>query len=293
MRYDKMLLLAASLLAVAACDDDGVSVISPSETVAKVRFINAVPDTGTVDLVFVDRVENLPTMKGVGLHSTSGLYQQVQAGTRSVRIFPFSTNLELTKIRLIDTQIQLNAGARYTLVYAGRASADSPEAERHRLVQIDDPETLPTPGTGQIAIQALHVAVGVGNVDLYVVPVESVEDPTPADLAGSSVAVLTNIPYLGKGAYVTVPARPAGDGNLYRFVVTEAGSTTELFAVTANQPGIPATPGQLYGAQPGVQISGSVLTAVIASGSVPGTRESTADNQDPTVFLAIDKTLDP
>lgn len=293
MRYDKLFLLVGSLLAVTACDDDGVSVRKPSETVALVRFINAVPDTGTVDLVFVDRVENLPTLKGVALHSTSGLYQQVESGTRAIRIFPFSTNPAVTQIRLVDMDLTLSAGARYTLVYTGRASAGAPEAERHRLVMIDEPQSLPTPGSGQIAIQALHTAVGVGNVDLYVVPVDSTMEGTPADWATNNVAVLTNISYLGKTAYVNLPTRTSAKGDLYRFVVTPTGSTTPLFAATADQPGIPATPGQQYGAQGGVQISGSVLTAVIASGSTPGTRGSTAENQSPTVFLAIDKTLDP
>lgn len=293
MRYDKLLLLVGSLLAVTACDDDGVSVRAPSETTALVRFINAVPDTGTVDLVFVDRVENLPTLKGVALHSTSGMYQRVEAGTRAIRIFPFSTNIAVTQIRLVDMDLSLTVGARYTLVYAGRASAGAPEAERHHLAVFEDPQTLPTPGAGQIAIQALHAAVGVGNVDLYIVPVDSTTEGTPADWATSSVAVLTNIPYLGKASYVNVPIRPLVEGDLYRFVVTPAGSMTPLFAATADNPGIPASPGQGYGARPGVQISGSVLTAVIASGSIPGTRGSTEANQNPTVFLAIDKTLDP
>lgn len=305
MRYGKLLMYVAPLLAVAACGgDDGVGVQGGMEPTASVRFINAVPDTGTVDLRFVDRVENLPTLQGVAFRAASGFYQGVVAGARPARIFPNSTNPVVTQVFLIDQTINLAADTRYTLVYAGRASATAPAAERHRLAVIEDPRIPPTPPANQIAIQALHVAVGVGNVDVYVVPVATATAATPTDFATNNAGVLRNVPFLGKAAaYVNVPVRPAatvaGPGGtppatapLYRFVVTAAGSTTALFAATPNQPGAPST-FATAGPQPGVRISGSVLTAVVASGQTAGTRESVAANQTPTVFIIADKVLDP
>ncbi len=168
MRYGNLVMCAVSLLAVAACSDpSGVNEQPDPGPVALVRFINAVPDTGTVDLRFVDRVENLPTLQGVAFRSTSGFYQRVEPGSRAARIFPNSTNPELTKIFLVDTTVPLAADTRYTLVYAGRARAGAPAAEGHRLAVIEDPRDPPTPPANQIAIKALHVAVGTGNVDVY------------------------------------------------------------------------------------------------------------------------------
>jgi hypothetical protein len=291
MRYPRLVLCAVPLLAVTACDDDGVSVYTP-EPMALVRFVNAVPDTGTVDLSFIDKVENLPTLKGVALQSHSGYYQGVIPGARHARVFPNSDNIDITSSILVDTTVNLVAPTRYTLVYAGRATGG-----QDRLAVIEDPAP-PTPPAGSIALQALHVAVDVGPVDVYVVPVESATEATPADWQTSRVAVLTNVPYLGKAAaYVNVPARPATTGRLYRFVVTAAGSTTPLFAVTPNQPGVAAPAGATYGPQPGVQISGSVLTAVIMAGSTPERRGSVATganaNQAPTVRIMVDKVLNP
>lgn len=279
------------LLAATACtDDDGVSVQEPGPA-ASVRFINAVPDTGTVDLRFVDRVENLPTLLGVPFQGWSGFYQRVEPGDRVARVFPNSSDVELTKIRLVDTVLALEEGTRYTLVYAGRASATAPETERHRLEVIVDPPTPPTPGADEIALQVLNVAVGMGAVDVYVVRVDSAAVPTPADFATNNAAKLSNIGFLEKAVdYVNAPALSSG---LYRFVVTATGSTTPIFEATPNQPGAAAPPGATYGPQPGVRIAGSVLTAVVVGGSTPGTRQSTAENQNPTVFLMADKVLNP
>lgn len=290
MKYGKYLTFAATLLALGACsDEDGITDLGAPPPAALVRFINAVPDTGTVDLRLWDRVENLPTLLGVPFRSYSGMYQRAEPGQRAARIFPNATTTALTSIFLVDTTITLNANTRYTMVYAGRASGN-----QDRLVLIEDPATPPTPGAGQIAFQALHVAVGTGPVDVYIVPVATTSAATPADFATNNAGVLRNVPYLGKAtAYVNVPVRPTTGTPFYRFVVTAAGSTEPLFAATPNQPGATAPAGASYGPQPGVQIAGSVMTAVIAPGSIAGTRQSTAANQTPTVFLMIDKVLNP
>jgi hypothetical protein len=292
MKFSKLFGCALPLLLMVGCsDDDGVTPGGAPPPAATVRFINAVVDTGTVDLSFVDRVENLPTLMGVPFRGHSGMYQRVEPGTRAARIFPSSTDINLTSVRLVDTNVALGANTRYTLVYAGRAAAGAPAAEAHRLHVIEDPAP-PTPPAGQIALQALHVAVGVGNVDVYVVAVDTVTSATPANWETSNAAVFRNIGYLGKAnAYANVPA--LSGSRLYRFVVTPAGATTVLFASTPNQPGAAQPAGASYGPQPGVQIAGSVLTAVIAPGSTPGTRQSTTANQSPAVVLIADKVLNP
>jgi hypothetical protein len=288
MRYMRLLLVAVPLLAMTACDDDGTSVNNPEQR-ALVRFLNAVPDTGMVDLRFVDRVENLPTLQGVALQSHSGYYQRVIPGARNAVVFPgvadASGTLELVSQVLVDTTLNLTAPTRHTLVYAGRATNN-----QDRLVVIED-AAPPTPPANQIALQALHVAVGVGNVDVYVVPVATATAATPDNWQTARAAVLSNVPYLGKApAYVNVPVLTGTQ--LYRFIVTAAGSATPLFQVTPNQPGVAAgAGGTLATAQPGVRIAGSVMTAAIFAGSTAGRRQSAAANQSPVVQLLVDKVL--
>jgi hypothetical protein len=298
MRYGKLLLCVVPLLALGACsDDDGIVNQGPPPAMASVRFINAVVDTGTVDLTFVDRVENLPTLKGVAPRATSGFYQGTAPGARPARVFPSSNDIKLTQVRLVDETINLVANTRYPHVYAGRAAAGAAADQRHRLAVIQDPDrnSLPSPAGGSIGVQALHVAVGMGNVDVHVVPVDSASVATPADWQAKRVGTLSNVGYLGKaGAYITVPARnnpraTATDKQLYRFVVTKAGTAEVIFASTPNEPGAVATASA--GARPGVQISGSVMTVVIAPGTTAGTRQSAAANQTPAAVLIADKLL--
>jgi hypothetical protein len=291
MRYGKFLFLAP-LLAVGACDDDGISVV-PLEPAAVVRFVNVNADTGMVDLRFIDRVENLPTFMGVGVRGNSGVYQRVRPGARPAVIFPTSDNINLTSIRLVEQTVGLQVDNRYTLVYAGRAGAGVPESERHRLVVFEEAFVLPTPGAESIALQVIHAAAGIGNVDVYVVPVTSATEATPNNFAAAAVEVFRNVAHLGRSAYATVPRRPAEAGRLYRFVVTPAGTPgTVLFASTPNQPGIAQPAAGSHGPQPGMQIGRSVLTAVLSPGTVPGTRGSTAANQTPGVIVLVDKPLD-
>jgi hypothetical protein len=301
MKYSKLLVFALPLLLMVGCsDDDGVTPAGPAPATASVRFVNATVDTGTVDLSFVDVVENLPTLKGVAFQGHSGGYQPVQPGTRATRVFPSSSDINLTQIRLVDTNLNLAANTRYTVVYAGRARAGVPAAEAHRLHVIQDPAP-PTPPAGQIAVQALHTAVGVGNVDVYVVAVDSAAAATPENWATTNAGRLNNVPFLGKApAYINVPALTGT--RLYRFIVTPAGSTTPLLPlgtraerlrVTPNQPGIAAPAGAVYGPQPGVRIAGSVVTAVVYPGSTVGSRQSVAANQNPTISLLFDKVLNP
>lgn len=288
MRIGRMLLVAVPLLVLVACDDDGVSGPVDGGPIAPVRIVNVNRDTGAVDFRFIDRVENLPNFLGVGIRGSSGVYTGVGAGTRPARLFPNSNDVQLAQVFLKDTTMNITPNTRYTYLYAGRAGTNE-----DRLAVLEDPAVLPTPGAGQIAIKVLHGAHGTGAVDVYVVPVASATAATPADFATANTTVVRNVGYLSQSAYVNVPARPTSGTPLYRFVVTAAGSTTALFATTPNIPGAAAPAGATYGPNPGVQIAGSVLTAVVAPPTVTGTRGSAAANQTGGVFLLIDKALDP
>jgi hypothetical protein len=287
MRIRKLVLAVLPALVLGACDDDGVSGPANLGPTAAVRFMNLVRDTGTVDFRFVDRVENMPSFLGVTVRGTSGVYSGLGAGNRPARVFPNSTDPVLAQTFLKNVTLNLAANNRYTLVYAGLAGTGEDE-----LAVFEDPATLPDPGDA-IAIKVLHGAHGIGAVDVYVVPVTSATAATPANWQTARVAVIQNVSYLSQTAYVNVARRPTTGDVLYRFVVTAAGGNTPLFASTPSLPGTRAPAGATYGHLPGVQIEGSVLTAVIAPATVPGTRGSVAANQTAGVFLQIDKALEP
>jgi hypothetical protein len=278
MRLNSKMLIALAALATVACSDDDGSATTSVKPAAIVRFVNAARDTGTVDFRFIDQVENLPTFMGVAFRGSSGLYQRVTPGSRKLRIFPSfpgGTAAANNQI-LIDTTITLQADKRYTLAYVGsaRGNADA-------LAVIEEDAALPTPGAGQIAVKALHVAQGTGAVDVVV--------GTASPATTASVATIANVAYLQKSNYVNVAARPAGAGNLYTFTATTPGTTTALFSGTPNQPGIAAVAGQTYGAQGGVQIAGSVLTAVVVPGGTAGSPAGGTAGSAASVILLIDK----
>jgi len=294
MRYGKFLMALTPLVGLAACaDNSGITEQGDPSPAALIRFINAVPDTGTVDLRFVDIVESLPMLQGVALQGTSGYYQRAEPGARHARIFPNSTLPNVTQIMLVDTTINLTAETRYTLVYAGRANGNQ---DRLAVLQDEPLASVPNAGAG-LAIRVLNVAQGaaapLGNVDVYFVPVTSATAATPADWQTVNAGKISNVGFLAKSAYATLTVRPTTTGNLYRFVVTQAGTGTILFAATPNQPGVQQVAGATYGPQPGMQVAGSVMTAVLLGGSIPGTKESASANQSATVTMMHDKVLNP
>ena len=269
MRSCKQLTCVASLLALAACSDDsGVTNNPDPGPLASVRFVNSVPDMGSVNLIFVDRVENLPTLQGVAFQSASGFFVGVQPGTRPVRVFPTSTNIDTAKTVLVDTTVNFAADVRHTLVYAGRAAGNVDQ-----LAVITEARTPPAATAGNIAIKVLNAGTGLGNVDVYITPATSAANN--ANPIGNAVAVVRNVPYLGMSGYVNVPVRPFGGTGetLYQFTVTAAGSTTPLFSARPNQPGAAAPAGASYGPQPGVGIVGSVMTLVVTNSAVASPRQ--------------------
>lgn len=288
MRYNKRVACVAGLVALAACSDEsGVTNNGEPEAAALVRFVNSVPDMGSVNLVFVDRVENLPTLQGVAFQSASGFFQRVSPGARSARVFPTSTNIDTAKLVLVDTTVSLNADARYSLVYAGLAGGN-----RDRLAILPEERTPPTPPAGSIALKVLNAGTDLGTVDVYITPAPA--GSNNANPISNAVAVVRNVPYLAMSAYVNVPVRPLATSTtpataetLYQFTVTAAGSSTPLFSARPNQPGAAAPAGATYGPQPGVGIDGSVMTVVVTGGATASARQAA---RTPTATLLADKT---
>src|SRR5690606_3380378 len=96
-------------------------------------------------------------------------------------------------------------------------------------------------------------------------------------------ATISNVPYRSWSAYATVPTRAAEAGNLYTLAATATGTGTVAFSSTPNLPGIPET--NSVSAQGGVQIPGSVLSAVLFPGVPADAPQATAGNANPAIVL--------
>jgi hypothetical protein len=283
-----------------ACNDkSGISDPVTPAPAATIRFINAVVDTGTVDFRFIDKVENLPMLLGVAFRGTSGFFTRVTPGTRPVRIFVNSTDPAETQKRLIDTTITLAADKRYTLIYAGAARGNA-----DRLVVIEETTPPPTPAAGTVALRVLNADPGRSAADVGFAISDTVKPavapdtalkPAPARTVYAPLSTtLANVPYLAYSPYATLSALPAGGrDSLYQVQVATAGSGTVAYRALTTQRGAPPPAGATYGPQPGVQIAGSVLTAVLLPGATPGSKAATTSNQTPTVIVLVDKVLNP
>ena len=278
MKFYKALPLAAVAVLATACGGDSGSIgtVEPGP-VAQVRFVNAAPDTGAVNFRFVDKLENLPTFLAVPFRGGSGLYQGIEAGPRAIRVFPLDNTVAGASIRLVDTTFTFQPNQKYTIVYVGRTKAPAGDAAADRLLII--PDTLPTPGAGNIAVRVIHAAPGTGPVDVYI----GKNGLAPVT---ATVAKISNVAYLGHSAFATLPIRPAGADSLYSFAVTAAGSTTPLFTSTPNEPGAPISGS--VSAQAGVQISNSVLTVIVFPGATAGTRAATTSNTTAAAAAFLD-----
>ena len=296
MRFKTMLALCLAALGASACkNDNGITDPTKLAPAATVRFINAVVDTGTVDFRFQDKVENLPMLLGVPFRGTSGFFTRVSPGARPLRIFVNSTDPVEAQKRLIDTTITLAADKRYTLIYAGAARGNA-----DRLVVIEETTPPPTPPAGMIAIRALNLDASRPSADVAfsetdtLVPKTPPATPTPRN-EGPVDATIPGAAYLTYSPYVTLSKLPltGAKDSLYRVSVSTAGSGTVAYSVIATQRGATAPAGASYGPQPGIQIAGSVLTAVILPGATAGSKAATSSNLTPTIVLLADKTLNP
>jgi hypothetical protein len=242
MRLSRFVMLCFGTAALTACGKDEVT--APTlPPLSAVRFINAVNDTGGVDIRAIDQVELSPTANNLQYQKATE-YFPTEAGVRHFRVFPTSTNINVTSQIMADQVITLPAGSRVTLLLAGSA-----RAKTVNLWVINDSPTAPA--AGQIGVRLLNAASG--NLDGYVT--NTTADPMPA------TATTTNVGPLTSSSYIFRPAGPAA------IRVTDAGGNT--VKASAAGPASPATlPGELPGA--GVSSPGTALSAYYFAAGQPG-----------------------
>ena len=144
------------------CHGDGGVSLAPTVPLAYTRFVHAVADTGATDWRFIDQLENSPVAFGLAFRGLTP-YQATAPGDRRLRVFPTSTNIDVTSRFLIDTILHLENDTYYTIVHVGHAGAAQLPAHHIFVLKDEKPEAA----TRQIAVRVVHLGSGLGPIDVF------------------------------------------------------------------------------------------------------------------------------
>jgi hypothetical protein len=249
MRSPRNVLLAlTAVAAAAACRDDEITTAS-RPPLAGVRYINALADTGRVDIKMVDQLAySANTNEGVGgiTYRTGTRYYSTEAKARRIRVFAFQDSSAATVSSVIhDTTLTFDADRNYTLLLTGSARA---RTARFRLI---DDSQVPTPAAGRIAVRVYNA--GAGAVDAYL-----------TETTTSAIAGATSI--LGTADFAASPY-VARDTAALAVRVTAAGSTTVLASTLA---GAGTLGTSLLNPVAGSRVAGTVFSAYVFPRAVAG-----------------------
>lgn len=229
MRLSSFVLLGLGLTALTACDEDKITTPTPP-ALAGVRVVNAVADTGAVDVRMIDQVEWSIEANNINFRAGS-IYSPTEAKARRIRVFTFNaaspTLANVTGI-LHDTTITFSANARYTLLLTGSA-----RAKTVKFILIND--DAPTLASGQIALRTVNASTGA--ISSYVTTNST--DALPSTPTAANIGSFAASPYITRST-----------GNV-AVRVTDNGSTT--VNATAAGPAAPVGP------------TGSILAAGVGS----------------------------
>jgi len=180
MRLTRFLILGGCAALLGACGDDSDVTINTPPPLAHVRFINAMSDTGAVDVRMYDQIEY--SAQALGLQFRSGTeYQGTEAKARDIRVFTTSQDINITSQVMIDTTMSFEANRYYTLLLVGPARTGS-----HRFLVIED--DAPSVSATQIALRAVHAGAAATNLDGYATT--GAADPLPATPVVANLAPL-------------------------------------------------------------------------------------------------------
>ncbi|MBL8981367.1 MAG: DUF4397 domain-containing protein [Gemmatimonadetes bacterium] len=265
MKTRRTFLLAALVVGGVACEDDAGPILAPTPPIAFVRYVHIVPDTSSMDWRPIDAVENSPEALNLQFRANTP-YRAMGAGARRLRVFPTSTNINVTSQIVIDTTITFTANTYYTLIHIGLARSGQTPADRIWVIEDAIPATI---ASNQVAVRVINAGVGLGAVD--------VERATAT--AGPYTAHATNVAYGVAGTYSLVPT-----GALVMRANT-AGTTTILAAASTAPAGAAAGGG--LSAAGGSTIGGSAMTAIVVPRSVAGS--AAANFTTPGIIYLVDK----
>lgn len=290
MRIRTLFAALSGLVVLTGCDDNN---LSGTDTVlaeaAYIRYVNAVPDTSSLDFRFVDGgIEGSPQYTNVPFRSYTA-YQRIRPGARQMKVFTnpnaYNNSAAVAVQTHIDTTFTFEPNARYTIISYGFSRATS--TPRHRLVIYRD-ELPATLTATQVGVRTIHAAAGVGNVDVYVRNSEI----TPTTISGTPTAA--NVAPLAATPYLALAARPTGGTLNYRWDVAPAGTTTPVTLSTFDGRGLLGVVGTAaQNPLPGFQVGRTAITVLVVGPSVTGSRApSTAAFTNASLIVMPDRALD-
>lgn len=250
MHLSRLLLLPIAALSVAACgEDDGVTV-NERPPLGGVRFVNAVPDGGAVDIRMIDQVNwsassvNLTSEVGLPFRGATA-HWPTEAKARHIRVFPTSSNIDQASTILVDTTITVVENKNVTLMLVGTRAANN-----LRFVEIDD--TAPALTGNQIAVRVANAGI-TGGLAAYITPTNTTALAAPA--------AFTVADAFGGSAYVV------RDTGVFSIRAAAAGAPLTAIASTAAPAGAPAD--GLVAALGGYRAAGSALGAYVFPRACP------------------------
>lgn len=260
MRLQRIALLSAVAVFAAACQKDTGPFTAPNTPTAYVRYVNAVPDTNSMDFKFVDQVTGSPYFGQLAFRDISA-YQPVAvvAGGRHIRVFAtdplapstgaVAPRIDVTSQVHIDTTITFEAGKYYTIVQTGYARTG--QTPHEGLTVFTDDRTA-MPSATQIGVNAYNVAVGQGA--LSVTNTATGGAALPAGFSSIAYGSSTGYALISTGT-VTFQAKNAASANVGSASTAPAGAAP----VSTSQ-----------SATAGYSIGGSLLSAFIFPATVTG-----------------------
>jgi len=256
---------------LSACHDT-TATPTVQEPLAGLRYVNAVSDTGALDIRIVDIVGDAPATFAAtfrtggspigGAAQASPPYQQVAAGLRHIKVFNSSSDPAIAQQVHLDTTFNFEADRNYDFFLHGFSRPGQTPARRAVITATPAPPTL---GPGQFAIRVVNLAPSFAGAapalaDTTVLPDGFLLRGNGALPGGTPQAV--DVGYLGSSAYTVL------DTGSYRLALTVTGTTGAAIVQVHVPLGVAAT--STAGPVAGSLAPGSVLTAVIVPRSVVG-----------------------
>ena len=201
-------LVAASVLALAACSGDNGSVITPPPSTAQLQVVHASADAPEVNVLVNGQVPE--ALAGVPFQAASP-YLELEAGSIDAAVNAILADGSEVEV-LAAPGLALEADIAYTVIAAGSTSDLLAAADGNplQLFLLTRPVQESIDG---VRIQVLHGSPSAGGVDVYVsAPDAELGTLTPATFAFGGVLDLE-----------TVPA------DEYRIRITPAGVETVVF----------------------------------------------------------------
>lgn len=255
----RLRLFACCVVALAVGCKKDATFTQPLPLYAHITWVNAVSDTGQLDVRVVDIPTNASFMDA-NFRTAQPFPLNIEPGTRHIKVFNSSTVDTIAKKVLLDTTYTFADEQPYSFWLTGLARPGS----TYPLTAVITNLTPATPGPGQFAMRVLNLAPSLAG------SIRTIADTTVGadafvlgrNVLPSGTPAFSNLDYGQVSAYVNI------DTGAYRLALTTTGATDPMIVQATLPTGTAAAPGGTPGIA-GSRIAGSVLTAIIVPRSVP------------------------